>query len=468
MTEGQGAADPADPVIGHTLAERYRIEATIARGGMARVYRARDVRLDRDVAIKILSSPFADDPAFTRRFLAEARAAASLSHPSLVHVYDSGSDGSAHFIVMELLDRHRSLRQEIDARGRLARDEVLDIGRALLAGLRVVHERGLVHCDVKSGNVMLGPGPAKLIDFGIARSPNQAHEGDTSIGSLQFMSPEQLHGEALSPASDLFSLGVVLYEALTGRLPYPGTTPEEVSAAHAAGAVRPPSTLAGGVSGRLDEAILQSLRRDPASRFQSADAMAHALGAADEEIARGRDHDETTVIRTPAPAPAPPPEPPAPSRGYIPPPVPVPVPVPFSTRPPPRRAPPLARPARRGAGIWSVLGTFLVLGIAALVVLFGVLPLLDLRGSGGPGGTPPSPTAPASAAPGTVLVPETVGLSTAEAIERATEANLDWTVRCNEDPSQPEGIVSQEPAAGTAVAPGTPFTMFSARISDCR
>ena len=107
----------------------------------------------------------------------------------------------------------------------MSRDEVLRLGSELLAGLRVIHDRGLVHCDVKSGNVMLGPGAAKLIDFGIARSPHAAVEGDTSIGSLKYMSPEQLHGEALSPASDLFSLGVVLYEALTGRLPVRGTHP---------------------------------------------------------------------------------------------------------------------------------------------------------------------------------------------------------------------------------------------------
>ncbi|HEX7197292.1 MAG TPA: serine/threonine-protein kinase, partial [Candidatus Limnocylindria bacterium] len=284
-----------DLVVGRMLAERYRIEAPLARGGMARVYRARDVRLERDVAIKVLSQPYADDAGFVERFLAEARAAASLSHPSLVHVYDSGSSGDAHFIVMELLDSHRSLRQVIDADGPLSRDEVLRIGRELLAGLRLVHDRGLVHCDVKSGNVMLGPGPAKLIDFGIARAPNEALEGDTSIGSLQFMSPEQLHGDALTPASDLFSLGVVLYEALTGRMPYAGRTPEEISAAHAAGDVRPPSTFVPGLPARLEAAILQSLRREPASRFHTAEAMTRALEGADAAGPGSGDADETRV-----------------------------------------------------------------------------------------------------------------------------------------------------------------------------
>ena len=337
-------AEPApDAMIGRTLADRYRIDALVARGGMARVYRARDARLDRDVALKVLSQPYADDPAFTKRFLAEARAAASLSHPSLVHVYDSGSDGDAHFIVMELLDRHRSLRQALDENGPMSRDEVLRLGSELLAGLRVIHDRGLVHCDVKSGNVMLGPGTAKLIDFGIARSPHAAVDGDTSIGSLKYMSPEQLHGEGLSPASDLFGLGVVLYEALTGRMPYEGGTPEEVSAAHAAGVVRPPSELADGVPGRLDDAILQALRRDPASRFHSADAMARALGAARDEAMDLHDADETRVIAVPS----------RPAErgpgvgGYVPPPVSPRAPPPG--RAPARRAPPRSSRALRSA-----------------------------------------------------------------------------------------------------------------------
>jgi len=290
-------SDPRDDLIGRRLADRYRIVALLARGGMARLYRARDERLDRDVAVKVLSAPYADDPSFTERFLTEARVAASLSHPSLVHVYDSGSDAGAHFIVMELLDGHRTLRQEIERRGPLPRNEVLDLGRELLAALRVVHDRGLVHCDVKSGNIMVGPGPAKLIDFGIARRPRPGPTDPISMGSLSAMSPEQLHGGELTPASDLFSLGSVLYEALTGRVPFEGDTPEAVSAAQAAGRIRPPSTLVDGVPGRLDEAILQALRPDPAQRFRSADAMARALAVAGTELAAARD-DETRVVPT--------------------------------------------------------------------------------------------------------------------------------------------------------------------------
>lgn len=450
----------ADPMVGRTLVERYRIDAALARGGMARVYRARDARLERDVAVKILSDPYASDPAFTNRFLAEARAAASLSHPSLVHVYDSGSDGDAHFIVMELLDRHRSLREAIDADGPMASDEVLRIGSELLAGLRVVHDRGLVHCDVKAGNVMLGPGPAKLIDFGIARVPHEIAEGTTSIGSLQFMSPEQLHGQALTPASDLFSLGVVLYEALSGRMPFDGRTPEEISAAHAAAAPRPPSAHADGIPGRLDDAILQSLRRDPAQRFHSAEAMSRALDAVDADAGGENDADETHVISVPRRAP----EPAPPSRGYVPPPAPS-----RRARPRTRRA---DRPPARGGGLLRALGTLLILAAFGLVIGLVVLPLLNLD-SGGDGSGSGSPvasvsaTSGASAPPGAVLIPDTVGRPTADAIELASEAGLNWRVECNEDPDQPEGIIGQEPPAGTPVAPGSRFTMFSARFADC-
>jgi serine/threonine-protein kinase len=444
-------------LIGRTLADRYRVESEIARGGMASVYRARDLRLDRDVAMKVLASPYADDPRFTARFLDEARAAASLSHPSLVHVYDSGSDGRAHYIVMELLDRHRTLRDLLDREGPRSADEVLRIGRELLAGLRVVHERGLVHCDVKPANVMLGPGPAKLIDFGIATQPHDGTVGDTSIGSLRFMSPEQLHGQALTPASDLFSLGAVLYESLTGRPPYPGETPEEVSAAHAGGRVRPPSTIVDGIPGRLDEAILQALRRDPDERFESADAMAASLDASADEVAGRRDDDTTQMIRVPPPIPGPDRAP----VGYVPPVAP-PQPSPAPVR---RRAPPAPR---RGWSAWGLIGTMLVLAAAALVVVLVVFPLLELGREGGGAPEPSTAQPTAEPDPNTVVVPDLVGMATADGLEAARASGLAWTLFCNEDQSRPEGIIDQEPRAGRQVAPGSKFSLYSARFADCQ
>jgi tRNA A-37 threonylcarbamoyl transferase component Bud32 len=457
---GRDAPLEPDPMLERTLADRYRIDALVARGGMARVYRARDLRLDRDVAVKVLAPPYGDDAAFTERFLGEARAAASLSHPSLVHVYDSGSDGLAHFIVMELLDRHRTLRDVLSERGSLPVEDVIRIGGELLAGLRVVHERGLVHCDVKAANIMLGAGPAKLIDFGIAQHPSVGLVGETSIGTLQAMSPEQLHGEALTPASDLFSLGTVLYEALTGRVAYPGTTPQEVSRSHAGGGVAPPSTLVPGLSDRLDAVILQSLRRDPDSRFRSAPAMARALDSVADATSTtdaGPD-DETRVVAAVAVAqqPGPPPR----DGGYVPPPAPA-----ATPQPAPRSAPPSPR---RAAVPWGTVWTLLVLAAVALVVLLIIVPLLT-SGGGDPGASPGSAVpSPSRSAVEAGLVPSTVGLATQDAIALAEEAGLAWTVRCNEDQSQPEGIVDQEPPPGTQLAPGAPFTMFSARIEDCR
>lgn len=451
-----------DPNLGRTLADRYRIDGLVARGGMARVYRARDERLDREVAVKVLAAPYADDPGFTDRFLEEARAAASLSHPSLVHVYDSGSDDGTHFIVMELLDRHRSLRDILEADGPRPVEEVVRIGQELLAGLRLVHDRGLVHCDVKSGNVMIGPGPAKLIDFGIARPPDRPEVGDTSIGSLRSMSPEQLRGESLTPASDLFGVGVVLYEAVTGRVPYAGETPAEVAEAHRAGIVRPPSELVDGVPSRLDSVVLQALRPEPERRFRSADAMAHALATVDAAPPTDPEagNDTTRVVTVPRPAR---------SGGYVPPtapPEPRPEPVPRTG--PPRAAGPRPRRepiARRLAGMAGLLGTLVVLGLAAAVIVFGVLPLLQSGQGGGGDPSAPATTEPTSA-PGTVSVPGVVGLPTDEAIELAEDAGLDWTVFCNDDPSQPEGIIHQEPPAGTPVAPGSRFSMYSARFAD--
>jgi serine/threonine-protein kinase len=465
------APDEPDDMVGRLLAGRYRVDGLLARGGMARVYRARDVRLERDVAAKVLASPYADDPGFVDRFLAEARAAASISHPSLVHVYDSGTDGAANFIVMELLDRHRTLREVLSEHGPLSVADVGRIGAELLAGLRAVHDRGLVHCDVKAGNVMLGPGPAKLIDFGIAQSHRGAGGGEgsgTSMGTLSSMSPEQLAGEALTPASDLFSLGTVLYEALTGRLPFPGRTAEDVRRLQAAGDVVPPSRIVSGIPAGLDGLVLQSLRREPAARFRTAEAMARALNAATtagawSDPSPSAPDDETRVVPVPE----------RPSAGYVPPRVDDQGPgrtsadaAPAQPARPPRRAPPRARGAS-GGRVSGLIAALAIVALLGAVVAFVVLPALDLPGlaesspSGDPVATPRPTVAPD-------VIPAMVGLPAAEAIAIANEAGLNWVLECAQNDEQPDGIIDQEPPAGTQVAPGSRFTMFSARIADCR
>lgn len=443
-----------DPIPGRRLAGRYRVEGLLARGGMARIYGAVDERLGRNVAVKILAPPYADDPAFVQRFLGEARAAASVSHANLVHVYDSGSDAGLHYIVMELLARHRSLRDVLAERRRFPPVEAAGIVDDVLAGLAVVHERGLVHCDVKSGNVLLGPGPTKLIDFGIATAAGVQPDGRISIGSLQYMSPEQLGGEALSPRSDVFSAGVVLYEALTGRVPYPGETPEAVAAAHRAGDPPRPSALAPGIPRRLEQVVLRAVAANPDQRFSSAGEMGQQLEAFLADAA-----DETRLV-PPVPAP--------PGYAYLPPAAP---PTATAPRPEPLRREawtgPPARTAgrRRRAFPWSALWTVAVLGAAVAVVLFVVVPLLR---SGGGGLVGPSASAAATSSasaeptlpPGQVRVPDTIGMSADEAITAARESGLDWTLYCEQDDSLPEAVYDQEPLPGTVVQSGAPFVMY--------
>jgi serine/threonine protein kinase len=406
----------SDLPTGRLLADRYRIAEPLAYGGMAAVYRARDLRLDRDVAVKVLSGDSVGHAD-------EAQIAASITHPNLAHVYDSGQDGEVRFIVMELLADHRSLRDELGAR-QLDAAGAVRLARDVLAGLARLHERGLVHCDVKPGNVMIGPdGTAKLIDFGIARPSLQASEGSTSIGSLHAMSPEQLAGGTLTPASDVFGVGALLYEALTGRAPFPGRTPQEVAAAQASGPPPAPSSADRGGGQQLDGVILRALAAQPARRFASADdmasALANALAPTPSPAPGGRD--DTTAVRTVTRA----------SR---------------------------ARDARQvGVGAVAALALAAVAGTLALAVAFGIVDLPSL-------GDPASTSTPTrSLAPGTALVPNTIGMSEAQAEATARQAGLNWRIEWRVDPAQPPGIYDQEPAPGMVVEAGSRFVMFAYR-----
>jgi serine/threonine-protein kinase len=425
---------------GRRLAGRYLVEHLVARGGMAHVYRARDERLDRPVAIKVLASPFADDPAYGRRFLDEARIAASITHPNLAHVYDSGEDDGARFIVMELLDDHRSLREELAERGRLPVAEAIGIVHGVLAGLAPLHAHGLVHCDVKPGNVLIGPAGTKLIDFGIARPLDRQTAGPTSVGSLHAMSPEQLRGDPLSPASDLFAVGVVLYLALTGRVPFAGDTPSTVAAAQAAGPPPPPSDLVPGLPELLDAAVLQALERDPARRFATAEAMDVALSAAAAQAGEpdgaptGHVDDDTTTV----------------------------VPITPAGRRPVRRTG-TGSPPRRGRS--AVVAAGIVLLLAVPVVIAAIL----LRGLGPRGLPADAATATPAASPtkaieaGKVEVPNTMGMSEATAERTARKSGLTWTLEWHVDPSKQPGVYDQEPAAGTVVDDGARFVMYAYR-----
>ncbi|HET6380820.1 MAG TPA: protein kinase [candidate division Zixibacteria bacterium] len=421
-------APAPDPLPGRLLAGRYRVEALLARGGMARVYRAQDITLDRPVAVKVLAEPYARDAAFVARFLAEARTAASFSHPNLAHVYDSGSDGDVHFIVMELLEGYRSLRDVIRERDRLPPAQAVDIVKDVLAGLAPLHARGLVHCDVKAGNVMIGPGGTRLIDFGIARPLRQASAGSTSIGSLHAMSPEQLRGDELTPASDIFATGVVLFEALTGRVPFPGETPSAVAAAHRRGPVSRPSELAPGIGPQLDAAVMQALQPEPARRFVSVEAMAAALDSALASNQPAHDDETTQVAVAP-------------------------------TRPPAAVARPAA--ARRdGSGGWALAAALLAGPALVVAIVLAGLANAD-RASAPPPTTPAVTQTPLPA--GMVRVPDTIGLSEAEAEAAARAAGLNWRIEWIVDPAQPSGVYDQEPAPGTVVEAGSRFVMYAYR-----
>jgi serine/threonine-protein kinase len=440
---------PRDSLHGTLLGGRYRVGRELARGGMASVHVAVDERLGRQVAIKVLSETYARKPAFVKRFLAEARTAAGFSHPNLAHVYDSGSDGDLHFIAMELLDEHRSLRELLRARGRLEPTEAVEIARAVLSGLGELHAAGLVHCDVKSANIMIGAGETKLIDFGIARPMRSGSQAATSLGSLHSMSPERLRGDAtLTPATDLFAMGVVMYEALTGHLPFPGGDAAAVAAAQRAGPSAAPSSVVGGIGERVDLVVLQALSLEPERRFVSARAMEVALEAvAGEGPERSAADDDTTVIVAPEHHPVQRAPVAASMTGVADVP-------PRSVRAGDRRAP------SPGLGAIGWLGVVALPVIVALVLVLGQ-----------PNGSPeaeasPSPT-PAQAAPTpagtTVEVPNTIGMSEEEAQEAAQALGLNWRIEWRVDASKTPGVYAQDPAPGTSVAPGSRFVMQAYR-----
>jgi serine/threonine-protein kinase len=263
------------------LAGRYALLEVLGTGGMATVWRARDEVLSRDVAVKVLSPQYAADASFLARFEREARHAAALNHPRLVMVFDCGVDGTTPFIVMELV-AGRTLRQVLDQADTLPPEEAVRIAAAVCEALEVAHAAGLVHRDITPANIVLADREVKVLDFGIARAEGGAGVTRTAavLGTATYLSPEQASGGVAGPQADLYSLGCVLFEMLTGTPPFSADSPVGLAYRHVHDDPGPPSALRPGLPARLDRITARMLAKDPADRPASAVAARAGLLAA--------------------------------------------------------------------------------------------------------------------------------------------------------------------------------------------
>ena len=256
---------------------RYAIGEMIGTGGMADVYIGEDQRLSRKVAVKVLRSDLARDPSFLARFRKEALAAAGLNHPGIVAVYDSGEEGQNSYIVMELVNGH-TLREVLKDPTTLTVERSLEIIEGVLTALSYSHENGIIHRDIKPGNIMLtDSGDVKVMDFGIARAMDDIGATMTStwnvVGTAQYLSPEQATGEACDLRSDIYSVGCLLYELVTGRPPFTGDTPVAIAYQHVSSDFQIPSAVNPALDENIDKIITVALAKNPGDRYQSAEMM---------------------------------------------------------------------------------------------------------------------------------------------------------------------------------------------------
>src|SRR5436305_873059 len=264
------------------LGERYKLQDPIGRGGMATIYRGQDLRMDRVVAIKVLREVYSTDPKFVTRFQREAKAASALQHPNIVQVYDYGQTDGNYFIVMELVEG-TDLRRYLRSRGVLAVDRAVIITHDIALGLGAAHRRQIVHRDVKPQNILVGrDGSIKLTDFGIASvykdiNAERLTTTGMTLGTVQYYAPEQAQGEIVNPAADVYALGIVMYEMLTGRTPFDGDTPVAVAMQHIQDLPTPPSHFNPSIPPALEEIILRCLEKAPEMRYSDGSALARAL-----------------------------------------------------------------------------------------------------------------------------------------------------------------------------------------------
>lgn len=286
------------------LSNRYLLEERLGTGGMALVYRAKDQMLERNVAIKILRETYLNDPDFQDLFRQEARAAANLSHPNLVTVHDFGLDDGRLFIVMEYVPGTH-LKNMLQRRGRLPLEETLDLMIQACAGIGYAHRAGLVHCDIKPHNLLITPDRRlKVTDFGIARALASIHpdeKAEVVWGSPLYFSPEQAAGNAPSPASDVYSLGVILFEALTGQLPFQADSATELARLHREALPPTPRSLNAAIPEALEQIMIKVLSKEPAARYRTADQLGRVLVTFSRQggLQAGVDESSISVGKTP-------------------------------------------------------------------------------------------------------------------------------------------------------------------------
>ena len=421
----------SDTLIDTIFDGRYRILRKLGAGGMAAVYLAEDDELGRRVAIKILNDRYANDDLFVERFRREAKSAAGLSHPNIVSVYDRGEAEGSYYIAMEVIEG-RSLKESIRTQGRLRPAQAIAYARQILAALRFAHRNGIIHRDIKPHNILVGAEERlKVTDFGIARAgASQMTETGSIMGTAQYLSPEQARGAPVTAASDLYSVGIVLYEMLTGNVPFTGDTPVEIAMKHLNEQPHPPSALAPGIPADLDRVVLRALAKHPSDRYQSAEEFDSDLARIEAGLPVARETTEaaTAILAgTAAPLPAtaatqvldraPPRQ--APSR-----------------RPPPRD--PYAEPPRRRRSIFPWLLAILLLAGAAVAGWYVYQRVQDELTAREP-----------------VAVPNVVGLKQARAVGLIEDAELQANVDETFSDDVPKGeVIDQDPTAGTRIAKG--------------
>ena len=401
-----------------TLGGRYRVERELGRGGMAKVFLGTDTVLGRTVAIKLLAPQFAEDDGFVQRFRREAQAAARIGHPHIVSVFDTGSDDGVHYIVMEYVEG-RTLADFLSGGGRIMPDRAIDIASDVLTALEAAHAQGVIHRDIKPGNIMLSPkGEVKVTDFGIARVTTTAEtvaQTAAILGTASYLSPEQAQGQPVDGRSDIYSLGCVLYEMVTGRPPFLGDSPVAVASKQVLEQPLPPSKLNPDVTPELDAVILRSLAKNPANRYQSAEEMRADL----DRVKRGLPVEATPLL--------------AAGATQV-----------LDRSPQTTQVLPPSEPERKGRPWVPIAVTLVLIGLLGLLLWF--LATTFLADENGQTGVQ-------------VAVPDVVGESRSVAEQTLREADLvpviERRVPAQNDTQEPGTVVAQDPEADTEVDRGS-------------